>query len=365
MSHQSVLNDATIAFETTFSEKPTQVAYAPGRVNLLGEHTDYNGGLVFPMPLALGTAVAFGTGGEIGTIETISTSFDGRVTRGLYDDPDGSWTDYIVGPLAHLLKGGSADSGIRIAVATDLPVGSGLSSSAALEVATLRAACAHFDTRLSDIELAKLARKAENEFVGVPCGIMDQYSVSVGKPGSAVFLNTRTLTSNVVGLPDTHNFVIIHSGVTHKLSEDGYEQRVKECNAACQALGVEMLSDLGMDDLDKIGALPTPLDGRARHIVTENDRVSRAMTALEENNSALFAQCMIESHRSQRDDYGVSLPEIDALVDGALAAGADGARLTGGGFGGSIVAFVTKTKVAAFSKELSAKFPNSPILAVT
>jgi len=365
MAQADLLRSAADAFAARFGAAPDATAFAPGRVNLLGEHTDYNGGLVLPMPLQFGTAVAIGTGPEPGRVEAASAAFDGTASRALTDAARGEWSDYVIGPLGLLLSGRTPEIGVRVMITTDMPVGSGLSSSAALEVATLRAACALLDIDMSPVEIAKLARRAENEFVGVPCGIMDQYSVSVGAAGTAVFLDTRHLVSKVAPLPDTHDFVIIHSGVGHKLSDDGYPQRVRECAQACEILGVQMLSDLGMDDLGRVSALPAPLDGRARHIVTENDRVRRAVDALAAGETALFAQMVIESHISQRDDYTVSVPEVDALVQGALDAGADGARLTGGGFGGSVVALVHKDRTAHFCKDVIGRVPAARVLAIT
>lgn len=352
-------------YTAQFGRAAEGLAYAPGRVNLLGEHTDYNGGYVLPMPLAMGTAVALGRGGVPGQLVCVSTSFDGAVTRRMGDRPDDSWTDYILGSLMQICGPDALDHGWQIMVHTDLPVGSGLSSSAALEVATMRAYLQVMGLEQDPVILAQMARAAENKFVGVPCGIMDQYSVSVGTPGAAVFLNTRTLQSDQAPLPHSHAIVVIHSGVSHQLSDGGYKQRVQECQAACAALGVDMLSDLTLDDLPRISALPAPLDGRARHIVTENDRVLQAVQALNQGNVDLMADLMVASHASQRDDYAVSVPAVDALVDGALAAGAAGARLTGGGFGGSIVALVDRNLLTDFQASLGARFQNATILAIT
>ena len=365
MSREDVVRAASAQFEAAFGAAPERTAYAPGRVNLLGEHTDYNGGVVLPMALSLGTAVAMGHGGEPGTVAMSSHAFEGVVTRSLDGRPDGSWSDYVLGPLIELSREGDLPEGIRIAVASDLPVGSGLSSSAALEVAVLRAASALAGRDMSDVDIALMARRAENAFVGVPCGIMDQYSVSVGAPGKAVFLDTRTLRSEVVDTPASHAFVVVHSGVGHRLGDGGYETRVRECAEAGDALGVEMLSDLDTADLDRIGALPAPLNGRARHIVTENDRVRRAREALKAGDLARFAAHMQASHASQRDDYAVSVPEVDALVEGSVELGADAARLTGGGFGGSIVALVAKDRVEAFTDAVVRRFPDARVMAVT
>ena len=364
MSRDEVISETRRYFAKMFGSEAGATAYASGRVNLLGEHTDYNGGYVFPMPLSLGSAVAVGLNGDSGQIKLCSKMAESEIVERTYGAPDGTWTDYVVGPLRELLRSSDPYPGLEIAVSSDLPLGSGLSSSAALEVATIKAVNLLLNRSVSNVDVAKIARCAENTYVNVPCGIMDQYSVSVGAPGEAIFLDTRTLASQVVTLPKTHRFVIIHSGVTHKLADDGYRKRVSECNAACEALGVDVLSDLSIDDLGKVDALAPPLNHRARHVITENQRVRDAIDALEANNTARFADLMSQSHASQRDDYDVSLPEIDVLVDGSVALGADAARLTGGGFGGSIVALVAADKADAFKEAFSLRYPNAHILAI-
>ena len=365
MTDASLIEDAQALFRDAFGADAAVATYAPGRVNLLGEHTDYNGGLVLPMPLSLGTAVAFGRGGAPGTLEAASASFKGTHTRGLKEAPADHWTDYVLGSLREVDGTGNGTAGLRIAVAANLPAGAGLSSSAALEVATIRAAAALLGQDLDPVDVAQRARRAENSYVGMPCGIMDQFAVSVGTPGNALFLDTRRLEHRAVPLPAEASIVIVHSGVAHKLTDDGYATRVAECNAACQALGVNMLSDLGPEDTDRINALAAPLDGRARHIVTENDRVQRAVQALADGKAGEFARLMVESHASQRDDYAVSVPEVDELVAGALELGAQGARLTGGGFGGSIVALVANDRVPSFCRDLPERFSQARVLAVS
>lgn len=354
---------AARSFEARFGSLPDAVAFAPGRVNLLGEHTDYNGGFVLPMALALGTAVSLGRGGPPGTIRIASESFDTEETRDIDEAATGAWSDYILGSLRAAAAPLVAETGLRILVASDLPVGAGLSSSAAVEVCTLRAAGSLTGAQLDPVAVALRARSVENDFVGMPCGIMDQFAVSVGTPGAALFLDTRTLTHRRVPLPGGHRFLVIHSGVSHRLTDDGYSTRVAECNAACEALGVDMLSDLGPNDLERVASLRPPLNRRARHVVTENQRVLDAADALGAGQAGRFAELMIASHRSQRDDYDVSVPEVDALVEGVLAAGGEGARLTGGGFGGSIVVLVKEGRVQGLRETISADYPTARVLA--
>lgn len=364
MSKNDVIASARDGFKARFGRAPDAVAYAPGRVNLMGEHTDYNGGLVLPMPLALGTAAALGEGGLAGCLEAASDAFEDIDTRRFDEQAKGAWSDYVLGSLMEVL-GAAPSSGMQAMIATDLPVGSGLSSSAAIEISTMRAACQMLGLDISPVDMAIKARSVENNFVGLPSGIMDQFSVSVGESGRAVFLDTRKLEHAPVPLPQGYKFVIVHSGVGHKLTDDGYAQRVEECRLACARLGVGMLSDLDVSDMDRINRLEAPLDGRSRHIVTENARVTSAVKALEAGDVARFGELMVESHNSQRDDYAVSVPQVDALIDGALDAGATGARLTGGGFGGSIVALVATDQVETWCDTITSRFLDTRILAIT
>ena len=364
MTQDAVRATAHAQFAKTYGEAPETLAFAPGRVNLLGEHTDYNGGLVLPVPLNMGTAIALSLAGEAGAIAMQSGHEDKRAERKITDAAARTWSDYVVGAIALFMEGKTVDSGFQISIATDLPVGSGLSSSAALIVATLRALCERTGRDMTPVEIAKLARRVENEFVGLPCGIMDQFAVSVGEPRHALFLDTTTLQYESVALPDTHKFVVAHCGTGHKLTDDGYSTRVRECQAACAALGVSTLSEVSISDMPKVDTLDSPLAERARHIVTENQRVRDTVAALSANDMDALAAAMNASHASQRDDYAVSIEEIDDLVENALRAGALGARLTGGGFGGSIVALVAEDHLDAWSKEINQNCPAARILTV-
>ena len=365
MSEEEVRATAAELFKHHFSAAPASMGYAPGRVNLLGEHTDYNGGLVMPMPLTLGTAVALGPGTQPNRILVVSDSFDGKVTLSLQDKASGRWSDYVLGCLAEAFGRDAPATGLHVAIASDLPVGSGLSSSAAIEVATLHAANDMLGGSQDPMETARTAKKVENDFVGMPCGIMDQFAVAVGSPGHALYLDTHSLEHKDAPLDAAFSFVVVHSGVRHRLTDGGYKQRVEECTAACQALGVPYLSALGIDNLARTESLDALHAARARHVITENHRVRTGYQALIDGNFDVFAEQMIASHASQRDDYEVSVPEVDQLVQGALAAGAIGARLTGGGFGGSIVALVKREQLTDWCVEIARKFPNSKILAAS
>ncbi|OIP87355.1 MAG: galactokinase [Rhodobacterales bacterium CG2_30_65_12] len=366
MSGPDQLQAVAAAFEAHFGTAPQVVASAPGRVNLLGEHTDYNGGYVLPIALKhLSVAVAVSRGAVPGVIEAWSDTFHEAETRAIGEARAGRWSDYLLGCVKAVAEAQVAETGLRAAVITNLPLGAGLSSSAALEVASLRAVTRLYGIEMSPQEIAIAARAVENDFVGMPCGIMDQFTSSVGQPGAALFLDTRTLAFTPVPGFAEHRFVVVHSGVSHQLTDSGYATRVAECNAASAALDVEMLSDLGPGDLARIGAIPEPLNRRARHIVTDNRLTREGLVALQQGDAVAFGRLMIASHASERDDYEITVPETDALVAAAVDAGALGARQTGGGFGGAIVALVPRAQVEDWCAAITAQFAHARVLAVT
>ncbi len=329
-------------FQTVFGRAPDVEEQAPARANLLGEHTDYNDGFVLPTPLAYRTVVEAGADESAtgGTLTMHAAQFGETVERRIGEPRRGDWTDYVLGSVSVLAEQGIAVPPMRLAVDSDVPMGAGISSSAALEVSVLRAVRALLRIDIDDVTIARLGQQAENNYVGMQCGIMDQMVSSLGTPGKALFLDTRDLTTDLVDLPADERVAIIHCGVAHKLTEGGYNTRRQECEAACAALGVGSLRAIGVDQLDRLDGLPEPLNRRARHVVTENQRVLDGVAALRAGDIVRFGALMNDSHRSQRDDYEVSIPEIDALAESAQRHGAIGARLTGGGFGGSIVALV-------------------------
>jgi galactokinase len=313
-------------------------ATAPGRVNLIGEHTDYNGGFVLPTPIPQHTRVEL-TPRRDRTVRAASANAPAPGEYELaHEQPRGDWLDYVQGVTWALLEAGYSFEGFALSITSDVPLGAGLSSSAALEVAVLRAMRDAFALDLDDIRLAFLAQRAENEFVGARCGIMDQMAASLADPGSALFLDTRSLEFRRLPLPPAADIVVIHSGVSHAISGGDYNTRRAECEAAARQLGVAQLRDLTLADLPRLVGLPEPLGRRARHVVTEDERVLAAVEALASNNVAGLGRLFAESHTSMRDDFQVSVPEVDLLVDIAQAdPGVFGARLTGGGFGGSVV----------------------------
>ncbi len=299
------------------------VASAPGRVNLIGEHTDYNGGFVLPVALPLRVNV------------DLTAREDAGITATTDADVDRSWRAHVVGAARVL----GIDQGFDVRVTSDLPPGAGLGSSGALGVALIRALRDAFDLSLDGVRIAELAQRAENEVVGARSGIMDQMAASLGREGEALFLDCRSGAFERVPLPAEVELVVVHSGVVHRHSEGAYNERRRECEEAARLLGVPLLRDVGPADAARVDGLPEPLRRRARHVVAENARVLGALAALRERDLAALGELLDGSHRSLRDDYEVSTPEVDRLVDLVREQeGVHGARITGGGFGGSIVA---------------------------
>jgi galactokinase len=328
-------------FGAVFAAPPTAIERAPARVNLLGEHTDYNDGFVLPAPLPYFATVSVGPGVKPGMLEGHSSRF-GAALRPIRVPAQGSWLDYVAGCIEVLKPRGVRIESVRVTVESDVPIGAGISSSAALQVAVLRALDRWLDLHLEDEEIARLAHRAEAEYVGAPCRMMDQLASALGKPGQAMVLDSRDLSRELLPLPSGCAIAVVHSGVDPQLSASGYGERRADCRAAASALGVTRLRDVGIGDLRSVEALPDPLGRRARHVVTENNRVLEAATALRHGDLTAVGTLMVESHCSQRDDYDVSVPAVDALVEAALRHGAVGARLTGDGFGGPVVALLNR-----------------------
>ena len=310
---------------------------APGRVNLIGEHTDYNLGFVLPMAIGLECRVAAAPSHD-GWLrvysEQLAQGSQWRIEEIPSASPRGDWTDRVVGIAWELARRGITIEPMNVLVSSRVPLGGGLSSSAALGVSTALALGGPRDP----VELAQLARSAEMDFVGVPCGIMDQFVSANGRQGAAILLDCRSLASRAVKLSDGLAIVAANSMVKHELGDSAYRTRVAECAAAARALGVASLRDATIPQLT---ALEGVLLKRARHVITENARVEAFASAAERGDLEEMGKLTTESHRSLRDDYEVSCPELDFLVDTALTVpGVLGARLTGGGFGGSTVNLV-------------------------
>jgi galactokinase len=318
---------------------------APGRVNLIGDHTDYNDGFVLPAAIDRHIVVA-ATARDDSQVNVYSRDFDawdhfdfrGEITR----LSENSWGNYIRGIVWALLREGFRLKGMDAAVAGDIPIGAGLSSSAAMEVV-----CGYAMLQLSDKAvdrklLALAAQKAENDFVGMRCGIMDQYISCFGRRDQALLIDCRKLTDRALPIPSEVRMVIVDSGVHRGLVEMQYNKRRKECETAAAHFGVAALRDVNLKTFEsRAHELVPVVRRRARHVVTENDRTLRTADALQVNDLKAVGNLMKASHASLRDDFDVSCPELDSLVKIALGVkGVYGARLTGAGFGGSMVALV-------------------------
>jgi galactokinase len=329
------------SFESLFDRPAEVVADAPGRVNLIGEHTDYNGGFVLPTAIPQRTRVELATRSDqaVRVWSSAKRKRQGILTYRLgAEAPRKDWLDYIQGTTKILRTDGHNLQGFDARIESAVPLGSGLSSSASLTVSLMRALRRAFSLSLEDVPMARIGQRVENEFVGARVGIMDPMAASLANLGTALFLDARALTFERVPLPDGADLVVLHSGVVHRLAGGDYNTRRSECERACEMLGVRQLRDLDAGDLARVARLPEPLNCRARHVISENGRVLSAVEAIRGGDLVRLGHLFYVSHESMRDDYQVSVPEIDLIVELARADPAVyGARLTGGGFGGSVV----------------------------
>ena len=359
------------AFRTRYGRDADGVSEAPGRVNLIGEHLDYNEGLVLPAAIDRSVLVAYALRDDA-TVRVYSLDFDEEVSFSLSQpivrDAEHGWSNYVRGVLAVLTAEGNTGSGLDIAVSGNVPIGAGLSSSAALEVATAGAVRAAWRLDIDDKRLALLCQRAEQEFAGVQCGVMDQLTSALGKEGCALLIDCRTLTREPLSLwlEETElELVIVDSGVARRLAESEYNKRREECAEALRLLRtairdrtIAALRDVTLDDLAKYSHVLSPaLLRRARHVVTELQRVVDGVVALRQRDHPMFGELMNQSHASLRDDFQVSTPELDRLQ--ALAKeqrGALGARLTGAGFGGCTVQLVERDELAPFERDVVERY---------
>ena len=347
-----------MSFAALFGRSPSVTADAPGRVNLIGEHTDYNQGFVLPTPIPQRTVAELAPRADE-QVRAASASLAGAVAEYALgaEAPGRGWLDYVQGLTWALRADGALILGFDLRVASSVPIGAGLASSAALEVAVLRALRAAFRLPLDDVELALLGQRAENEFVGARVGVMDQMAASLGVEGRALLIDTRSLERRSVPLPAAAELLVIDSGVAHRNRAGGYNARRAECERACALLGVRALRELTAVDAARIAALPEPLARRVRHVVGENERVLAAVGALEAGDLVGLGALLDRSHASLRDDYEVSTPEIEALVAAARSEREVlGARLTGGGFGGAVLALARRGSAAAVAGRIAADY---------
>ncbi|RCH55136.1 galactokinase [Mucilaginibacter hurinus] len=350
-------------YEEIFGKKATNDFFSPGRVNLIGEHIDYNGGLVMPCAITFGTylLVSFNDD-QIFRFRSLNVEETADIElRGQYHKTGESWYNFPLGVADYFLRDGKELKGMDMLFYGDIPIGSGLSSSASIEVVTAYALNELFDAGYSKLDLVKISKWVENDFIGVNCGIMDQFAVAFGEKDKALMLNCDTLDYQAVdtNLGD-YVLAIINTNKSRKLAESKYNERVQECAAALSALQQELeinhLCDINTETYDKYRHLVKTdlINRRATHVIAENDRVKQAAKVLAENNLGAFGQLMYASHDSLRDLYEVSGKELDTIVEYCRTnTGVAGARMTGAGFGGCAVALVKRSGFDKFSSRLT------------
>jgi len=344
---------------------PPRLFRAPGRVNLIGEHTDYNDGFVMPVAIDFFTQIILFPL-DARTLEFYSDNFKEKVLLDFDNLPKSSsrhWSDYVVGVALMLIREGHELRGARLMIASDVPIGSGLSSSAALEVATAYALATTSDLKIERVELAKLCRRAENEFVGARVGIMDQFVSFFGETDKALLLDCRSLEFEHLPIPPSAQLVICNTMVKHDLASGAYNERRHQCEEGVERLrtvlpNVAALRDVTSQQLEvHRKELPEVIYRRCRHVVTENERVLGAASALKQGDVVKFGQLMNQSHQSLRDDFEVSCAELDLMVGLARKVeGVFGARMTGGGFGGCTVNLVRCDKIDEFQNTVAAGY---------
>ena len=366
----SALAAVNAAFTARFHTPPALVVRAPGRVNLIGEHTDYNDGFVMPLAIDRWVWIALRPRADrhvcAASLELEeSAQFDlAALQRGGH-----GWSEYVKGTAWALLQAGYRLRGFDAILSGDVPIGAGLSSSAALELATARALAAAADLPWAPAQMARLAQMAENEWVGVRCGIMDQMASAGGREGHALLIDCRSLEMTPVPLPRDVSVLVLDTTTRRGLVDSAYNERRAQCEQAARLLDVPALRDIDASALPRLAASTAGTGGagqpaldpvvlrRARHVVTENARALRAAAALRAGDVREVGRMLDESHVSLRDDFEVSSPALDAMVESAhRAPGCLGARMTGAGFGGCVVALVTSTEHDRFVAEVERSY---------
>lgn len=347
------------AFTARFGERPAYVVRAPGRVNLIGEHTDYNDGFVLPMAIDRSVWIALRPRPD-GVVHVHSLDFgeDGWFDVGALRKGEAGWLEYLKGTAWVLQEAGHLPGGWEGVVAGDVPLGAGLSSSAALELASLRAFAVASGLPWQPAAMALLGQKAENSWVGVNCGIMDQMISAVGREGHALLIDCRTLDARAVPLPGGTAVVVLDTATRRGLVDSAYNERRRQCEAAARHFGVPALRDVDVATFEAHAARLDPVTARrARHVVTENARTLEAAEAMQAGDAVRLGALMDASHASLRDDFEVSSDALDHMV--RLARGAEGcygARMTGAGFGGCAVALVDAARADAFARSVAAAY---------
>ncbi len=354
-------------FKQTFGRPPRWIAAAPGRVNIIGEHTDYNDGFVFPMAIERYTVVAADRPARDTKLVQLHSSHGDKpvtvdLTKPVKPFPKGTWANYPAGVIAGFLARGLNPGGFDALIHSTVPLGGGLSSSAALEVATATLLEIITGKKLDPVEKALLCQKAEHEYAGMPCGIMDQFISVMGKENHILLLDCRSRKPELVPMSDPSVAVLIaNTNVKHELTGSEYPTRRKQCETAARILGVPSLRDATPEALERAkGKMDTVVYRRARHVIGEIERTTHAAEGVRSSNWPTVGQLMYASHRSLRDDYEVSCAELDAMVNIAESIGPKGGmigcRMTGGGFGGCTVALVKTDAVDSISKKMATDY---------
>jgi galactokinase len=352
-------------FEREFSRSGEVLTRAPGRVNILGEHTDYNEGFVFPCAIDRYISIVAARRDD-SRVHAYSVDFEQRVEfdqRNFEPSEDVQWSNFLRGVVSEYQRGSYELPGLDLVISGNVPLGAGLSSSAAFEVAVAETFRVLGDLEIEKVGLALLSQAAENRYVGVQCGIMDQFASVLSQAGTVLFLDCRDLSYSLVPLNPAISVVVCDSRVQRSLDNSEYNKRRLECEDAARLLGqwrgeVQALRDVPLSALEEVQELLSPeYFKRVKHVVTENDRVIDGIKALEDGDDEAFGQQLYQSHESLRDDFQVSCKELDLLVELAREApGTLGARMTGAGFGGCTVNLVKSSQVESFSDDITAGY---------
>lgn len=360
---QALINNVTRSFSTIFGYAPTHFIQAPGRVNLIGEHTDYNDGFVLPCAINY-QMVVVAARREDNTIRVIAVDYQNDVDEFSLDNtieflPNKMWANYVRGVIHFLQKDNYSFHGMDIAISGNVPQGAGLSSSAALEVAIGQTLKTLYQLPISQKEIALNGQKAENQFVGCNCGIMDQLISACGEENHALLIDCRSLETSAVTMPENMVVMIINTNKKRGLVDSEYNTRRQQCEEAARILNVAALRDATLDDLvAKKSLMSEVVYRRARHVITENDRTLDAAEALRHGDLSTLSKLMMQSHLSMRDDFEITVKEVDSLVEIVKSVIGDcgGVRMTGGGFGGCVVALVTPDLVDKVVDSVKAQY---------
>ena len=364
LSYESTAESLRQDFERSYRDRPV-IVRAPGRVNLIGEHTDYNDGFVMPVAIGFYTWIAASLRND-GVLHARSEEFEETIDLklgALSGPPSKHWSDFVRGVAAVLQERGAALSGANLVIQGQVPMGAGLSSSASLEVALGLALLSVSHSGLNQLDLVKACQHAEHEYVGTRCGIMDQFIAVFGREGHALMLDCRSLEYQTLAIPSDVRLVICNSMVRHELASGEYNRRRADCEAGVMIFRqtmpeVRALRDVSGADLEKNKSkLSEEIFRRCRHVITENTRVLDAAEALRSSDLHAFGKLMYKSHDSLRDDYEVSCRELDLLVEIASSCeGVYGSRMTGGGFGGCTVTLVRSASVDSFREKIVKRY---------